>query len=317
MLLTLEPRLLGFLREGLHALPPGKLIEMYLPQWNDDDDDDDARDLDDARDCLDLPTEAALLATATRLARIMGRTKSVKKLLSYKAPASITSVFLAVCSRLVVVSCWSCPLGTAALESLFAIKTLRRLSMNRFAITELEAVNAFCAGIEASSLEELTLSYVTFRPEYDKDVATTLAGSKTLQQISCLHQASQAFCDHYCEALVTAAETKLCCLTLSGRNLNVYVNGNLVHRILVWGIDTTTEAKIRFILGLNVQLKAERRTCDPVFAAIGDVETDVAHRQCLVELFSAASCPLTFEYIRSNQYNLLSTIEQLGRNGAE
>ena len=44
----------------------------------------------------------------------------------------------------------------------------------------------------------------------------------------------------------------------------------------VSSLDAALEADIRFTLGINAQMSAQRETCDPLFATVGAATTDVA-----------------------------------------
>ena len=154
-------------------------------------------------------------------------------------------------------------------------------------------------------------------------MASTLARSETLARFD-FHDdddddsdddeggASESFIDRYCVALSKNVDTKLERLYLSGPDVlvDLDVYDEMWDLDVISGLDAAIAAEIRLFVGLNVQ----RKTCDPLFAAIDDATTDMARRQCLVKAFSAVGCPLTFEYIRSNQYNLITLIQKLGRS---
>ena len=76
------------------------------------------------------------------------------------------------------------------------------------------------------------------------------------------------------------------------------------------GPDTEIVARLRLFLDLNVQRRKHR----PFFVAIGKADTDVARRQGLVAAFEMVCIPVAFAYIRSNQYNLITLIQELGRS---
>ena len=75
-------------------------------------------------------------------------------------------------------------------------------------------------------------------------------------------------------------------------------------------VDMAIVNKIRNLLTLNVQ----RTTSPPLFAAIGDAETDSTRKQCLVKALEAVDIPVVFEYITANQQNLIEMIQRLGRS---
>ena len=297
MLLTLKPRRLKALLQGLQNRPLGSINELSLDLmlWNSDD------------DCLNPPSEEAMLATATQLAHVMSRFDSLRQLLLFHTSVPIASAFLASCSRLESVQLAFLPLVP---EATFSIKTLRNLSIRVCAFPDRESIAVFCRGIESSSLEGLSLSSVTFPPEHEAQVASTLARCNTLVTFSCSDRSDGSgslFCEHYCSVLANNADTKLEELHLSGQDVTIHLRND--HGTAT-GPDPAIISDIRLLLGLNVQ----RKEFGPLFVAIEDAETDLARRKSLVEAFSAAACPLMFEYIRSNQYNLISMIQQLGRS---
>ena len=75
------------------------------------------------------------------------------------------------------------------------------------------------------------------------------------------------------------------------------------------GMDAATEANIRNLLKWNVQ----RKSSPPVFAAIGNAETDVRRMRCLVKAIEAFDNPVLFEYLTANEDNLIELIQRLGR----
>ena len=152
MLLTLEPHLLESLRETLRNMPPGSTLEYFYLNGE-----PPFIHADTEHWCLDPPTQEALLATAIELAQIMGSIESLKSLTLKQATAAMTSAFLTACSQLESVELKSCPLVTASVRSLFSINSLRQLEIHYCDFEDSEAVDAFCLGMEASSVEELKL----------------------------------------------------------------------------------------------------------------------------------------------------------------
>ena len=300
ILLTLERALMESLREFLETMDPQSLDCLRL----------DLEPSTTDGDCLNPPSNEALIATATQLAHMMNRFDSFKTLNLSHVNSSITTSLVAACLRIEAVLILDCPLVTASVRSILSIKTLRVLHIAEAQLPNLDSADAFCAGIEASSLKELTLFCVAFRPEHDAQLATTLARSKTLVEFIYIAE-SQLFCVQYCAALITA-DTKLERLNLVGRKVILTIGHSISHRWTV-GVDATTEADMRHVLRLNAEMSAQRETCGPLFVAISDAQTDMARKQCLVAGFLAAGCPLTFEYIRSNHHNVISLIQQLGR----
>ena len=138
MLLTLEPSLVKSLRQTLNNLPQGTMHGFCLNFHPSETD----------RDCRNPPSEEALLATATELAHMMGAIDSLKNLRLYHTPASLGPSFWAACSRIEHIFIESCPLVTANVESMFSIKTLRKVEMWGLAFLDSEAINAFCRGVE-------------------------------------------------------------------------------------------------------------------------------------------------------------------------
>ena len=299
MLLTLEAALWEFLQQTLNTLPPESKPVLSLnlcPTHND-------------QYCRNLPSDKALLATARELARIVNNIDSLTSLHLDNAPTDIASQFLMTCSRLERLHFEFYPLVAATVRSAFSITTLRQLYIRRLAFSDSESIDAFCLGIEHIALEELSIRHVSFGLKHEARVATTLARSKTLVHFEFEAREISSFCITYCVALSQNDDTKIERLRLSAENVGVDLHGD---RGIALGLDAAIMAEIRHFLELNVQ----RKTCSPLFAAIGDAETDRARREGLVEAFSAAGCPLTFECIRSNDYNLISLIQQLGRSGA-
>ena len=314
MLLTLESRRFKSLRQTLNNMPPGSIQKLKIdvsPSYKND-------------DCRNPPSNEALLATATELAHMVGSMENVtvKSIRLVQATASVTSSFLAACSRLESAELIECPLVTATVQSMFAIKTLRRLNIEYLEFSDPESINAFCAGIEECSLKELSLFEVSFGPEHVANVAKALAGSKTLVRFDYLTD-ERSFQDSYCSALLHNDNIKLERLHLSelyigeARDDNASAGGDddaLVTGGENYWRELSDKAKLRHILRINERMNVQRRICDPLFAALDDAETDMARRQHLVEGFLATGCPLSFEYIRSNHHNVISLIQQLGRS---
>ena len=293
ILLTLEPAILESVRQAWNELPPESthVCDLSLiPSIND-------------RFCLSPPSDEALLATATELAYIFA--SSIDSLCLSYTTASMTSVFLAACPRLNRLRLAACPLTTRHVQSMVSIKTLRTLVVQNLDLSVL--ADNFFLEIKSSTVEVLSLPGVSFRPDYEEQVAKTLARDNTLVEFSA--RVSPSFCHHYCEALSNNVETKLEQLSLLFSNFG----GQLDLRGgkgTVRGVDPAIGAKIRNLLKLNVQ----RKTCPPLFVAIGNAETDEKRKQCLVEAFHAVDIPVVFEYVTANQNNLIELIQRLGRS---
>ena len=303
MLLTLVPSLLESLPQQLQALPEGVIQELNV-------------DLTKSGFYRrrNTPSKEALLATASELANIVSNIDSIRRLDLSSSTSSMTSLFLTACPRLDYVDLDSCPLVTEHLQSLFAIKTLRSLKLHQVTLPK-KSIKAFCLGMENSSLESLTMYEVVMRPKHEKQVARALARSKTLitfyyQQES---QEGPSFVDYFCKTLSNNFDSKL-------ERLELYLEtmpGTLDFGLdldgddgTVGDIDPAIAAKICNLLKWNVQ----RKTCPPLFAAIGNAETDDKRKECLVEAFAAVDFPVVFEYITSNQNNLIELIQRLGRS---
>ena len=175
-----------------------------------------------------------------------------------------------------------------------------------------ELIKAFCFGLETSSLETLFLQGLCFRPEQEAQVVTALARHKTLVHFGYRYSTgpSPTFCDNYCVELSKNIDTKL-----ERLNLYHFAQVELVYDGIhghghADGVDGAIATKIRNLLTCNVQ----RKTCPPLFAAIGSVETDIQRKYCLVEAFEAVDIPVAFEYITANQDNLIELIQRLGRS---
>ena len=63
-----------------------------------------------------------------------------------------------------------------------------------------------------------------------------------------------------------------------------------------------------------MKLNFQRRTSLPLFAAIGNANTDAKLKQCMVEAFESVDLSMLFEHITTHKNNLISLIHQLGRN---
>ena len=141
------------------------------------------------------------------------------------------------------------------------------------------------------------------------EVAMTLACCKTLVHFE-YSGLCPSFCVQYCAALSNNVDSKLEKLRLHCEpKVRLYIDGELLDGP-TYGIEPANVAKIRNLLKLNVR----RTTTAPLFAAIGDAESDAKRKQCLVEAFEAVDIPLAFEYITTNQHNLIELIQRLGRS---
>ena len=300
MLWTLEPHRLEALLQKWKNLPPGSMHDLYL----------NLCPSPTAHYCRNLPSEEAVLATATKLARILSSIDSIESLFLYQATTSIASAFLTELSRLELVAFDSCELlTTATMQSLFSIKTLRKLEIRRSDFPDSESIAAFCFGVENSSLETLLMFRVslTTSREQNEQVAAALARCKTLVHFDYLVGASPSFCICYHAALANNVDTKLEQLCLYGAQCALNFRGA---EGTAEGVNAATVAKIRNLLKCNVQ----RKNCPPLFAAIGTAETDATRKQCLVEAMDAVDIPVLFEYISTNQSNIIALIQKLGRN---
>ena len=291
MLLTVEPQLLESLQQTLNSLPPGSTYELAFELYPFE---------EDIRDIRNPPSDEALLATATQLARAMSSSETLR---IFHASAALTATIFAACSRVQSLFLGHYKLTAANVQMMFSIKTLRQLTLVGDVFLGAESVDAFCLGMRNSSLEIMTLYSFSLSPEQEAQVAMVLARSKTLEKFYYFTGASRSFCDHYCETLSNNFDTKLELLRLD----QVSLHGD---RGEGSGLDTAIEAKIRNLLKLNVQ----RKTCPPLFAAIGNAETDAKRKQCLVEAFDAVDIPVVFEYITANENNMMSLIQRLGRS---
>ena len=300
MVMTLELPLLVSLRQALNNLPPGNLQELFFSfhPWNTD-------------QCRNPPDDEALLATATELANIVKGIDSLRDLRLVHATSSLTSLFLAACSWLECIHLKACPGSEAVIQGIFSINSLRTVTMEDINFESSEAINAFCHGIENSSVEVLRLLSVSFRPEHEHQVATALAHSNTLVHFDYQGGACPSFGVPYCVALSNNIDTKLERLGLNlfqeSRRSMLDLNGD---QGTVKGIDGLIENKIRNFLKWNVQ----RKICPSLFAAIDKQRTDAMRKQCLVKAFEAVDIPVAFEYMSTNQNNMIALIQRLGRS---
>ena len=153
-------------------------------------------------------------------------------------------------------------------------------------------------------MESLNLHNVSFAEE---QIATALTCCNTLVDFHYAYGAGQFFIGHYCTALSKNFDTKLERLFLQQLDgilelCGEYDNARYVDAVIV--------RKIRYLLKLNVQ----RKTCPPLFAAIGNAGSEAKRKQCLVEALDAVDIPVVFEYITANQNNLIELIQRLGRS---
>ena len=296
MLLTLEPLVLESLRQTLQAVPSDTIRELDL-NW-------------EPFRCRNPPTEDALEATARQLIHIMHSLTSLSALSLHNVPDSLTSFSLTAFTQLHRLQLESCPLTTATVRSIFSIRTLKQLEMRRLDLSSIESITAFCRGMSTTSLQELSMESMVIPPEHDAHLATTLARCNTLLQLICTQGTSLAFYDQYCAELLNNVDSQLEWLHLFTNTQGLDHHGAHGATRHVEGPDTEIVARIRLFLDLN----AERRKHRPLFAAIGDAETDVARRQGLVEAFETVSIPVAFAYIRSNPYNLITLIQELGQS---
>ena len=304
LLLTLERSLLNWLLQTLRALPPGTMQECRLNL---------SSQTSTNSACLVPPSDEAVQETLTELAQFMGTMESFTGIVFEETSATVMNLFLAVCSRLEKLHFESCNvLTTDQLEGIvrttFSMTTLRQLLIRNANFASSDAIDAFCYGLDAVSLEHLELDAVSFKPEHGEQVGRALARCSSLVHFQYEHvfNTPQLF-TAYCMALSRNAETKLERLLLGRWGYSIDLQGD---RGVSEGVDATAMQDIRRLLGVNVQ----RKTCGPLFAAIGDAQTDEARKRCMVKAFSEVACPILFEYISSNQYNLIVLIQQLGRS---
>ena len=308
MLLALEPHLLEFVRQALQALPDGslgKLVFDLRPMYND-------------CHCRYPPTDEVLRATATHLAHMVSSIDSFRRLGLYYSTEFIASSVIAACSRLEHMAFDSCSLVAENVPTLFSIKTLRKLGLFNRVLSNCESMDAFCVGVESSSLEYLLMQNVCFTVDPEQEVqkatqlAATLARSKTLVDFSFTYETSTSFCDDYFVALSTNYDTRLerLCLYRRWPDRDLSYNGIPGYQGHARGFDEALAARIRNMLKWNVQ----RKTCPPLFAAIENAETDAERKQCLVKAFEAVDIPVLFECMTTNQGNMITLVQRLGRS---
>ena len=301
MLLALQPHLLESFRRTLRNLPPGSALQHF---------DLDLNPINGHRDCPNPPDDAALEATATQLAGIVSSIDSLKILALIHTTPGMALSFLTSCSELNIVHLRVCTLETASIQAVFSIKTLQRLTLADVDFLNSESIDAFCLGLDTpSSLECLMVDEVFLDPEHEAQVAATLARSTTLLRLEYDYGEDRIFLDHYCVALSNNFDTKLEQLSLFHGEDDEGLHF-IVEHSTASNIDAEIETKIRNLLKWNVQ----RKTCPPLFAAIGSAQTDAKRQQCLVDALVAVDIPVVFEYITANQNNLIELIQSLGRS---
>ena len=281
ILLTLEPHLLESLRQKIRAMPPGTTHELCL-NWS--------HSKKHEGFCKEPPSDADLQATATELARTESIFNSLRTLRLNNAPAFIALPFLMTNTE-------SCARVPGIVQSTFSIKSLRQIYIHDLAFPDSASMDAFCQGMETSAVELLWMFHVSFPPEHREQVATTLARSKTLVDFD-YFDAISSFYNPYCAALSNNADTKLERLKLGRAQLHGD-HGEF------WG-DPAVVGEIRKLLKLNVQ----RKTSLLLIAAADNAVTDARRKQCLKKL-ETVDISVVFESIRSNQYNVISSIQRL------
>ena len=303
MLVTLEPVLLELLRQTWNNLRPESTLTLDL---------DMARSSRD-RHCRDPPGDEAILATTTELARMMSR--SLSRLSLHLPIASMAAVFVTTCSRLeylYIRSLRTYSLNAATVQSMSSMATLRQLDLRNVAFIDDESMTAFCHGLERGALTFLNLSFISYPRDFDEQLATTLARCSTLVQLDYSYGASQLLCRVYCAELANNWDTKHERLLLATvqRYQWLVLNVNGEHATVTPGfVDEAIVTQIRNLLKWNVQ----RTTCHPLFAALSNAETDARRQQCLVEALEAIDIPVVFEYLTTNQSNMIELIQRLGR----
>ena len=233
---------------------------------------------------------------------------SFKGLKLYDAPADITATVLTTFSRLEELTIYTCPLVSAHVRFIFSLSSLRKLSIRGCAFPDPESIDALCLGMESTkSLESLSFNGLSILPQHEEQLATALARCNTLVDFLC-DGGRRSLRDHYFVALSNSIDTKLERVLLIGvqRELDLHGDQYLGNTS---GPDTAIAAKIRNLLKLNVQ----RKTCPPLFAAIGNAETDATRKQCLLEALNAVDLPVLYEFISVNQGNMIELIQRLGR----
>ena len=314
MLLTLEPPLMESVRQTALDLPPRTLQELRIrlisQVFN--------------RSCRNPPSHEALEATATELVNMLNRADSLKRLRLNCTSDGTVSAILTACSRLESVTLAFCDLTTASLRAMFSITTLRKLEIYEFIFLDVETVDFFCRAMETtgSTLKSLSMYRISFpvSPEHEAQVATTLARCNTLVHFdySAEYTPSQSFCRDYCVALSNNVSTKLEQLTMNLYHLH-HDSQSVEDEVLLHlhgaqstarGVEAVIIAKVRNLLKWNVQ----RKNCPPLFAAIGNAETDAERKQCVVKAFEAVDIPVVFEYVIANQNNMIALIQRLGRS---
>ena len=303
MLLTLEPHLFEYIRQLLTInVPVEDTYCLYLETgpWV----------MPDEGDCLTPPDDEALLATATQLAHLVNTIDSVKGISLAYTSAAMTYAVLMACSQMKDVTLDNCPLEANHFQAIFAMPALWRLSMKNVELSTGDLINAFCHEMmETSALQHLFLQDVSFWPEQEAHVAKTMARSKSLTCLSYKCDAhTPVFYHEYCAELSTNVETKLEFLRLWHETTVLYLEEGVEG--YAQDLPPAMETKIRNLLKWNTQ----RKTCPPLFAAIGHADTDVDRKECLVKAFGAVDIPIVFEYITANENELIELIQRLGRS---
>ena len=239
MLLTMEPHLWESLRQYLHSLPSG-LIQNFCYDGHPF----------DTEYVENPPSQEALIETAKEVAHMIGSIDSLGCIDLTDTPASTAALFFATCSRLERAQLLSSPLEATNVRALFSITTLRQLIIDatnwNFTVSDSETINAFCLGLETSSLEILTINGIVLSPEHCEQVAAAVARCKSLVHFEFDGMEDSIFGQRYCMTLLDNDEIKLERLRLSGvEDVSIDLRGDCG---TVLGFDAFISADIDFFL---------------------------------------------------------------------
>ncbi|GKY90265.1 hypothetical protein MPSEU_000000700 [Mayamaea pseudoterrestris] len=303
MVMTLDATLLVSLRETMMH-QGSSILELGL----------NLSQIADNSACMNPPSEEQKAACTVEICTILTNLQSLELQSVRRENVPAVLHLLGPTSRLATVQFSNCRrLPAAELASLvratFSLQSLRTLIIKNADFSSKELTEAFCSGLDSSCLEQLVLGTVTFAPDLVELVAIALARSSTLVQLEYVMHLNHELFEAYCLALSENPDTQLQRLLLVQVPLDMTIDlrGNEGRTT---GPDAAISQQIRNLLKWNVQ----RRTCPPLFAAIGSTESGQACCARLVEAITAVDVPVLHEYLVTNQFNLISLVQHHGRS---
>ena len=205
-----------------------------------------------------------------------------------------------------------------ALRQLLKLPGLRKLRLERIALSSRDTVTQFCEGMLGSKITKLTISSLTFPESHCSDIGKALAFSNSVKL--CVHTTiPRRLVDTFCQSLSNHSssvmeEFHFASINGYGRCENPFGSLTLKGSTPRPGFHGYLDQELIQNVHLVLRMSHQRRISLPLFAAVDRTEREMERRESLVKALSSVDYPVTFEHVQGNIYNIIAHIQQLGRS---